>query len=202
MPDETGLKWWIRFVIVPIIGGGGIIALIVAYGSRPPRPPVDGSPTKLLSATEGGTVAVEEPPPETKTPAASSVMPESRSAKPPAGMDSRGKSAVNNVAPARLEPPVQFGAFKKDGTKLPGDDLHLSQGIPFILKWKIKSEKVHGSLVLETGFEYPRDKSVGYEGAETYECGERDNTYVVALVDRIKGNDSALGLIRINCSAN
>lgn len=27
---ESGYKWWIRYVIVPLIGGGGIIAIIVA----------------------------------------------------------------------------------------------------------------------------------------------------------------------------
>jgi threonine dehydratase len=32
MPDnETGFKWWLRYVLVPIIGGGGIVAIIVAF---------------------------------------------------------------------------------------------------------------------------------------------------------------------------
>jgi hypothetical protein len=28
--EERGLYWWVRYVIVPIIGGGGLIAIIVA----------------------------------------------------------------------------------------------------------------------------------------------------------------------------
>jgi hypothetical protein len=41
MPDiEHGFKWWIRYVIVPLIGGGGAIAIVVAIINRPsPSPP-------------------------------------------------------------------------------------------------------------------------------------------------------------------
>jgi hypothetical protein len=32
---EKGIKWWIRYVIVPLIGGGGLIALIIALVNQP-----------------------------------------------------------------------------------------------------------------------------------------------------------------------
>jgi len=32
---ESELKWWIRFVVVPLLGGGGVIALIIAFMQRP-----------------------------------------------------------------------------------------------------------------------------------------------------------------------
>jgi hypothetical protein len=32
---ESGFRWWARYVIVPIIGGGGLIALMVAYVEHP-----------------------------------------------------------------------------------------------------------------------------------------------------------------------
>jgi len=32
---ETGIRWWMRYVIVPVIGGGGIIAIVVAFIGRP-----------------------------------------------------------------------------------------------------------------------------------------------------------------------
>ena len=39
MPDEEiGWKWWIRYVVVPLIGGGGIIAIIVALLAGPTEP--------------------------------------------------------------------------------------------------------------------------------------------------------------------
>jgi len=33
--DDRGYKWWIRYVVVPLIGGGGLIALVVASLNRP-----------------------------------------------------------------------------------------------------------------------------------------------------------------------
>ncbi len=49
MPEiESGLKWWMRYVIVPMIGGGGIIAIVVAVIAtydkpKPPQPDRDDS---------------------------------------------------------------------------------------------------------------------------------------------------------------
>jgi hypothetical protein len=33
---ETGLKSWMRHVLVPLLGGGGTITLVAAYLNRPP----------------------------------------------------------------------------------------------------------------------------------------------------------------------
>jgi hypothetical protein len=64
---ETGLKWWIRYVIVPVIGGGGAIAIVVALISRPPASPaLSGSqPTAGSSvfAGRGAGVALAAPSP-------------------------------------------------------------------------------------------------------------------------------------------
>lgn len=40
---ETGFKWWMRYVIVPVIGGGGLYALIVSFREHPvvEKPPVE-----------------------------------------------------------------------------------------------------------------------------------------------------------------
>ncbi|HXM60233.1 MAG TPA: hypothetical protein VN950_05210 [Terriglobales bacterium] len=35
--EEKGARWWFRYVIVPIIGGGGAIAIITAMIERPPQ---------------------------------------------------------------------------------------------------------------------------------------------------------------------
>jgi hypothetical protein len=44
--EEKGAKWWFRYVIVPIIGGGGIIALISSHNGQSPAPQ---PPTQLGS---------------------------------------------------------------------------------------------------------------------------------------------------------
>jgi hypothetical protein len=36
--EEKGAKWWFRYVIVPIIGGGGIIALVSSHNEQSPAP--------------------------------------------------------------------------------------------------------------------------------------------------------------------
>jgi hypothetical protein len=33
---ERGLKWWLRYVVVPLVGGGGVIAIFVALLERRP----------------------------------------------------------------------------------------------------------------------------------------------------------------------
>ena len=37
MADETGLKWWIRYVVVPLVGGGGIIGIILSQMGHLPN---------------------------------------------------------------------------------------------------------------------------------------------------------------------
>jgi parallel beta-helix repeat protein len=40
---ESGVKWWIRYAVVPLIGGGGLIALIIAFFAKK----ADEAPIKL-----------------------------------------------------------------------------------------------------------------------------------------------------------
>jgi len=27
---EQGMKWWVRYLLVPLIGGGGLVAVVIA----------------------------------------------------------------------------------------------------------------------------------------------------------------------------
>ncbi|GEM_PF-6808399 len=54
--EERGFYWWMRYVIVPVIGGGGIIAIIVAViGMLSPQSPTGTttptSPSKIQTIT-------------------------------------------------------------------------------------------------------------------------------------------------------
>jgi hypothetical protein len=59
MPEatETGLKWWMRYIIVPLIGcvlgGGGAIALYISYREHPTITPPVTTPSD--AQTPGGT---------------------------------------------------------------------------------------------------------------------------------------------------
>ncbi|WP_152532174.1 hypothetical protein [Leptolyngbya sp. Heron Island J] len=50
--NEQGYKWWLRYVVVPLFGGGGVIAIIVALLTRPT--PTVAQEIQLLT-DEGGT---------------------------------------------------------------------------------------------------------------------------------------------------
>ena len=39
--EETGPRWWIRYVIIPLIGGGGLVGLLVTLHSKSSPPPTD-----------------------------------------------------------------------------------------------------------------------------------------------------------------
>ena len=41
--SEAGMKWWVRYVVVPLIGSGGVIAFIAAI-TGPPTPPPEPVP--------------------------------------------------------------------------------------------------------------------------------------------------------------
>jgi len=66
--QEQGLKWWIRYVIVPIIGSGGVIAIIVALlnSVKTPQPiqPLTSTPTSV-SPTQIPIEPTTVPPPPT-----------------------------------------------------------------------------------------------------------------------------------------
>ncbi|WP_420641791.1 hypothetical protein [Candidatus Leptofilum sp.] len=34
-PEESGAKWWLRYILVPLFGGGGVIAIVVALINNP-----------------------------------------------------------------------------------------------------------------------------------------------------------------------
>lgn len=62
--SEHGVRWWFRYVVVPIIiGGGGVVSLIVAWIARVPAPPAPSpSVQQVVTST-----------PATGTPAAAVV---------------------------------------------------------------------------------------------------------------------------------
>jgi hypothetical protein len=50
---ESGFKWWLRYVIVPLIGGGGLIGIFISFREHPPvsAPAAVSSPQPTSSVT-------------------------------------------------------------------------------------------------------------------------------------------------------
>jgi hypothetical protein len=62
MPDiEKGFRWWIRHVVVPLIGGGGLIAILVAFIMRPTSQPPIIIRGPLYNEVPGSGAASAEP---------------------------------------------------------------------------------------------------------------------------------------------
>jgi len=47
--NEGGFKWWLRYVIVPVIGGGGIVAIWVSIREHPSIPSPQGAVSPALT---------------------------------------------------------------------------------------------------------------------------------------------------------
>ena len=52
---EHGARWWIRHFVVPIIGSGGIVSLIVAWIARVPAPPAPSPSAQQVVASTPAT---------------------------------------------------------------------------------------------------------------------------------------------------
>lgn len=50
---ESGYKWWIRYVVVPLLGGGVVVALVTAYLSRPVPTTAPNRPTPATASPRG-----------------------------------------------------------------------------------------------------------------------------------------------------
>jgi hypothetical protein len=55
--SEDGYKWWLRYIIVPLVGGGGLVALLVAVIDKPSPPSIVTPVTTPTSSSQTNAVA-------------------------------------------------------------------------------------------------------------------------------------------------
>jgi len=58
---DTGIKWWARNVLVPLIGGGGLVTILVAYLNRAPSSAPPPTPDNKPAATDTGHISAAAP---------------------------------------------------------------------------------------------------------------------------------------------
>lgn len=92
--DESGLRWWLRYVIVPLLGGGGVIAILVSahFQINKHADPV-ASPSSSASHPE----LVHTAPAQSSSPTQSS-------------------SPSNSVEPAPMQAPIPTDATQMSDT--------------------------------------------------------------------------------------
>jgi hypothetical protein len=165
---ETGFRWWMRYVIVPMIGGGGVIAIIVAFIGRPaPRAPNLARDTPTTQADIGSQTKQESPTISNIPAANNATVPprvSSENKEPnPSVSESLGVHKVPPREPAifskddsavdapRTDPRyVKFYIYDKD-TDLPlkGDLVELPADADFALRWDATSIQSDGPVTVE-----------------------------------------------------
>ena len=123
---ERGLRWWLRYVVVPIIvaivGGGGIAGIVIQFTSNnPPRPAVTLTPTIVLPVASPTLTPTKVPAEQTPTGVMPSIQvtPEAQPVPTPTVETATGPSKLpaegsgteqTNLAPSPTAVPIQTPA--------------------------------------------------------------------------------------------
>jgi hypothetical protein len=138
---ERGAKWWFKYVIVPLLSSGGVIAIIAAGVMQWHKP-------------DSGTVngpAVIKPQPSQPTPPEQVPIAPTKTTEP---------------ASASLE---YFYLQDDDGKRFEGDQLHLPYDKPFTLRWKVNYPGVVLLSSDSEDFKTPNEP-VDPQGSQHFEC--------------------------------
>lgn len=164
MPEnETGAKWWFRYVIVPILGGGGVVAII-------------------FSSLTHTTHSSDDPHLTQSTPGAPSQV--------PAGSN---PAALPQTVPITSERSSDFylRGITHEGT-FRGESIVLPHGEAISVVWKVEPEILKGgSLSLYYSSELRHGKiSVENEGTRNFRCETIGEIYFLLIVDSPDGSES------------
>jgi hypothetical protein len=66
--NESGLKWWLRYVIIPLIGSGGLISVWLSYREHPYPSHVPSNPNATTSPNAAQSPLQNTPAPVLSTP--------------------------------------------------------------------------------------------------------------------------------------
>lgn len=154
---ETGWKWWLRYIVVPLIGSGGVIAIVVAIIMRPVNngpvlPNVGPTPVNTPIASPTSTQVPNQMPKPSPTPV-QTVNLEEPAAKPkthkvptPARTPYDPPKALQKPTITSEKPRVEFYVLGPDGKKL-GEESSLQVGDSVTAYWN--AGNLQESLYLE-----------------------------------------------------
>jgi len=125
---ETGIKWWIRYVIVPLAGGAGVLGIVIAYISRPP-------------------VTLEKPSSPVVTSPGTQLPPKSGDAEAPKTTGSKPQGAVEAEDHGNQ---VILSIYNVYGRELSGKRVEIPRGEPFTIFWDGRPVEHQGRVVMES----------------------------------------------------
>ncbi len=181
---ESGIKWWLRYVIIPLIGSGGLLGAYMAGQQLIMPKPAEAAPV-VTASVPAGTVETLPTPVFTSTPIAW----------PPGDQVSSDRHSRCEVAPAGLEDPgrekaviVQFKISGRDGyctwiTPLNGFNAEALKQVSFWVKGREGGEAYTLAL---------RDSRMPEDSAPEISRTASDRwDQVVIPLDRFSGLDTA-----------
>lgn len=178
----SGGSWWLRYVIVPIIGGGGLVAVLATVAERADLNFLFGDAPKHVAAAQVSAPAsapspatIPSPLLQTVQPSASASLPASAPASPPlpAAAQSPLPQTVDPSAPPKTKETHRpyFYATDKDDRRYPGQSIVVQKGDSVGLHWEIYPGTVTGVVHLrsETGGVTVSDTIVDNAGSQSIE---------------------------------
>lgn len=202
--SESGAKWWIRYVVVPLIGGGGLIALIVAGMDNRQKtvPPSNGAAQNTVSAVSPPIENKENSPPSAAGKPTEDGAKLQRVVKPSSGTAQPGK-------PEPLDP-VQSLTVKDEeyATQFTGRNLLVDWGTKWRVRWKVNAQLLQGSLVRR--YVGPKgavdENSIAADDSEVHNCPTQTDGAAEEQFDLIDllndGTRHSVATVHVHCRAN
>jgi hypothetical protein len=215
MPDdekEAGLRWWLRYIVVPLIGGGGAIAIVVAvldYKARTndpaaTHPAATTSQSKPDTPSKSTDTSIQSSPPL--------IAPVSEKSANSPSMNGNGGTPTKHPHPPPPEvAPDPIEEFRirdtETSTDFEGRNITLDWGTKYWVIWKVNKDLLKGSLILHISVSPggSDEKSVALVDTLTYKC---PSLYYQAAVERFELSEvmdddtrRSLGTVTIHCKA-
>src|SRR5580704_9577056 len=151
--QETRLQWWMRYVVVPLVGGGGAIALVAAYIGRPPVSP---APAQQPTVNTSPQVSVKPDVPQQEVTRTNENK--SSSSTPPLSTDKKGSDNSDSRESATLEIfdaiPTSDPNTVTRGKSL-GKHPTVKRSTFYFLGWSVTNPQEEIFLSCSNGFENP-----------------------------------------------
>lgn len=137
---ETGPKWWLRYVVVPIFGGAGIIGIIIAFILKPATPPLPSTAPSVVAKPVTPSEGSQAYPASQPVPSATEKIKSDSTPRQPQKTDPGTDIGANDEYPTGLTVEVG-GRLYGSGTTI-----QVNKGEVVTARWNIKEKA--GTLYL------------------------------------------------------
>lgn len=173
----TGARWWLKFVLAPMVGGGGVASFMLSATDRLDlTPPAAQAPVTAESQRAKPSTSPVVARPAVRAPRPQSTAPQAASGETVAAMHmppspSPAPQPVRKSAPAS-HPPYLY-ATDRNNERIPGFRIHVRKGAAIGIHWLVDPTMLTGLLHLrvENGNRFVSDRVVQASGNRLVQIG-------------------------------